>query len=104
MGNSVNEKTLVAARQFCGGGGPVSDFWSFLPFRRLGKGYGRWLVSGKSQKGGRDARVCGLSMLASSSGGGRCSAGLVKLKVVVRLGGIGTLFRWIRFPTLGSLR
>ena len=104
MGNSVKEKTLVAARQVCDGGGPDSDFCSVLPFRRLGTEYGRWLVLGKSQKGGSDARVCGLSMLASSSGGGRCSAGLLKLKVVVRLGGIGTLLRWIRLPTFGSLR
>ena len=104
MGNSVNEKTLVAARQFCGGGGPVAVSGSFLPFRRLGTGYGLWFLSGKSQKGGRDARVCGWSRLASSSGGGRCSAGLEKLKVVVKLGGIGTLFRWMRLFHSGSNR
>ena len=104
MGNSVNEKTLITARQSCGGVGPVAVFVSFLPFRRLGTGYGLWFLSGRSQKGGRDARVWGLSRLTSSSGGGRCSAGLEKLKVVVKLGGIGTLFRWMRLFHSGSMR
>ena len=48
--------------------------------------------------------MCGVSRLASYIGGGRCSAGFEKLKVVIKLGGIGTLFRWIRLPTLGSMR
>ena len=100
----MNEKTLVAAQQFCGGGGPAGVFASFLPFRRLGTGYGLWFLSGRSQKGGRDSRVCGVSRLASSNGGGRCSAGFEKLKVLIKLGGIGTLFRWIRLPTLGLMR
>ena len=92
MGNSVNENTLVAVRQFCGDGDPVEVFASFVPFRRLVTGYGLWFLSGRSQKGGRESRVCGVSRFASSSGGGRYSAGFVKWKVVIRLGGSGTPF------------
>ena len=49
MGNSVNENTLVAARQFCGDGDPVEVFASFVSFRRLVTGYGLWLGHRKAE-------------------------------------------------------